>query len=75
VAKHIVSKFELLSHGYKFHAMLATQNIPEAIAYWKIFKEEYPSLNVVTVFDNNIDNSDGGIVRRTVCYFLCFCLE
>ena len=43
VAKHIMSKFELLSHGYKFHAMLATQNIPEAIAYWKIFKEQYPS--------------------------------
>ena len=64
VAKHIVSKFELLSHGYKFHAMLATQNIPEAIAYWKIFKEEYPSLNVVTVFDNNIDNSDGGIIKE-----------
>lgn len=64
VAKHIVSKFELLSHGYKFHAMLATQNIPEAIAYWKIFKEQYPSLNVVTVFDNNIDNSDEGIAKE-----------
>lgn len=64
VAKHIVSKFELLSHGYKFHAMLATQNIPEAIAYWKLFKEQYPSLNVVTVFDNNIDNSDEGIAKE-----------
>ena len=64
VAKHIVSKFDLLSHGYKFHAMLATQNIPEAIAYWKIFKEQYPSLNVVTVFDNNIDNSDEGIAKE-----------
>lgn len=64
VAKHIVSKFDLLSHGFKFHAMLATQNIPEAIAYWKIFKEQYPSLNVVTVFDNNIDNSDEGIAKE-----------
>lgn len=64
VTKHIMSKFELLSHGYKFHAMLATQNIPEAIAYWKIFKEQYPSLNVVTVFDNNIDNSDEGIAKE-----------
>ena len=64
VAKHIVGKFDLLSHGYKFHAMLATQNIPEAIAYWKIFKEQYPSLNVVTVFDNNIDNSDEGIAKE-----------
>lgn len=64
VAKHIVSKFDLLSHGYKFHAMLATQNIPEAIAYWKIFKAQYSSLNVVTVFDNNIDNSDEGIAKE-----------
>lgn len=64
VAKHIVSKFELLSHGYKFHAMLATQNIPEAIAYWKIFKEQYPTMNVVTVFDNNIDNSEEGIAKE-----------
>ena len=64
VAKHIVGKFELLSHGYKFHAMLATQNIPEAIAYWKIFKQQYSSLNVVTVFDNNIDNNDEGIAKE-----------
>ena len=64
VAAHIVRKFELLSKGYKFHAMLATQNIPEAIAYWKIFKAQYPSLNVVTVFDNNIDNSDEGIAKE-----------
>lgn len=64
VASHIVSKFELLSKGHKFHAMLATQNIPEAIDYWNIFKQQYPSLNVVAVFDNNIDNSDGGIVKE-----------
>ena len=64
VAAHIVNKFELLSKGYKFHAMLATKNIPEAIAYWKIFREQYPSLNVVTVFDNNIDNSDEGIAKE-----------
>ena len=64
VAAHIVKKFELLSKGYKFHAMLATKNIPEAIAYWKLFKEQYPSMNVVTVFDNNIDNSDEGIARE-----------
>ncbi len=64
VAAHIMGKFPLLSKDYKFHAMLATQNIPEAIAYWKLFKEQYPTLNVVTVFDNNIDNSDEGIARE-----------
>lgn len=64
VAQNIASKFERLSRNYKFHAMLATQNIPEAIAYYKIFKERYSSLNVVCVFDENIDNSDDGIVKE-----------
>ena len=64
VAQSIAKKFERLSRNYKFHAMLATQNIPEAIAYYKIFKEQYSHLNVVAVFDNNIDNSDEGIAKE-----------
>ena len=64
VADKIVEEFPQLSKNGKFHAILATQNIPEAIAYYKLFKEQHPSLNVVAVFDNNIDNSDGGIVRE-----------
>lgn len=64
VASDIVKGYECLSKNGKFHGILATQNIPEAIAYYKIFKEQYPSLNVVAVFDSNIDNSDGGIVKE-----------
>ena len=64
VAQSIAGKFERLSRNYKFHAMLATQNIPEAIAYYKIFKEQYSHLNVVAVFDNNIDNNDEGIAKE-----------
>ena len=64
VAQDIVSSRELLSKNGKFHAMLATKNIPEAIAYYRLFKEHYPSMNVVAVFDNNIDNSDEGIARE-----------
>lgn len=64
VAADIMGKFDRLSKNRKFHAILATQNIPEAIAYYKIFKSQYSSLNVVTVFDNNIDNSDEGIARE-----------
>ena len=44
--------------------MLATKNIPEAIAYWKIFTEQYGHLNVACVFDNNIDNSDEGMAKE-----------
>lgn len=64
VAQDIVSSREQLSKNGKFHAMLATKNIPEAIAYYELFKEHYPSLNVVAIFDNNIDNSDDGIVKE-----------
>ena len=64
VAQDIVDSRPLLSHNGKFHAMLATKNIPEAIAYYRLFKERYPSLHVVAVFDENIDNSDGGIHKE-----------
>lgn len=64
VAADIVNSREQLSKNGKFHGVLATQNIPEAIAYYKIFRDQYPSLNVVALFDNNIDNSDGGIVKE-----------
>lgn len=64
VAADIASGRDKLSKNGKFHAILATKNIPEAIAYYRIFKEQYPSLNVVAVFDNNIDNSDGGIAKE-----------
>lgn len=64
VANDIMKSREKLSKNGKFHAMLATKNIPEAIAYYQLFKKYHPSLNVVAVFDSNIDNSDGGIVRE-----------
>ncbi|MEY8592316.1 HsdR family type I site-specific deoxyribonuclease [Butyricimonas hominis] len=64
VAADIIKGRDRLSKNGKFHGILATKNILEAIAYYKIFKEQYPSLNVVAVFDNNIDNSDGGIVKE-----------
>ena len=64
VAQDIIKGWNRLSKNGKFHAMLATKNIPEAIAYYKLFKEHYPSMNVVAIFDNNIDNSDEGIARE-----------
>ena len=64
VAADIASGRDKLGKNGKFHAILATKNIPEAIAYYRIFKEQYSSLNVAAVFDNNIDNSDGGIARE-----------
>lgn len=56
VAQHIVSERPVLSKNGKFHAILATKNIPEAIAYYKLFKEHYPEYNVAAIFDDTIDN-------------------
>lgn len=64
VAENIISGRPQLSKNGKFHAMLATKSIPEAIEYYHIFKENYSSYNVVAVFDNNIDNSEDGIARE-----------
>lgn len=64
VAQDIIKGWDRLSKNGKFHAMLATKNIPEAIAYYNLFKEHYPSMNVVAIFDNNINNSDEGIARE-----------
>ncbi|MCQ2258632.1 MAG: HsdR family type I site-specific deoxyribonuclease [Bacteroidaceae bacterium] len=64
VAADIVESHQRLSINGKFHAMLATKSIPEAIEYYHIFKKDYPSLNVVAIFDENIDNSDEGIFRE-----------
>ncbi len=65
VAKDIVESRKRLSKDGKFHAMLATKSIPEAITYYKIFKEKYPELNVAAIFDENIDNSGNGFDRET----------
>lgn len=64
VAGNIIAGRPQFSKNGKFHAILATKNIPEAIEYYRIFKESYSSYNVVAVFDNNIDNSDAGIARE-----------
>ena len=64
VADDIAKSRKRLSKDGKFHAMLATKTIAEAIEYYHIFKNNYPDLNVAAVFDNNIDNGDEGIQRE-----------
>lgn len=60
VMRKIVEERPMLSHNGKFHAILATKNIPEAIEYYHLFKEHYPEYNVTAIFDDNIDNNGGG---------------
>lgn len=57
VAEDIVEHWVQLSRNSAFHAILATASIPEAIQYYRIFKNEYPQLKVTALFDPHIDNT------------------
>ncbi len=57
VVKDIKDGWVTLSRNNKFHAILATSSIPEAIKYYRLFKSEMPDLYVTTLFDPNIDNT------------------
>jgi len=48
-----------LSHASKFHAIFATSSIPEAIEYYRLFRESKPDLKITALFDPNIDNNGG----------------
>lgn len=60
VVKDIKNKWIQLSLNNKYHALLATSNIPEAIAYYKLLREEFSELKVTCLFDPTIDNNGGG---------------
>lgn len=46
-----------ISHNSKFHAIFATNSIPEAITYYRKIKQAMPLLKVTCLFDPNIDNN------------------
>ena len=56
IVQDINLKFQVLSHNSKFHAILATSSISEAIQLYRLFKERGTSLRVATMYDNSIDN-------------------
>ena len=60
VVKDIVKKWDVLSQGSKFHAILATDSIAEAIDYYRRLKAAKPELKISALFDPNIDNDGGG---------------
>lgn len=59
VVDDILTNWNVLSvgeKGTKFHAILATTSIPEAYAYYKLFKDKKCNLKFTALFDPNIDN-------------------
>lgn len=57
VVSDILDKWDILSQGNKFHAILATSSIAEAIDYYRRLKAAKPELKVSALFDPHIDNS------------------
>ena len=57
VVEDIVEHWTALSQNGKFHAILATSSIVEAIQYYRIFRDEHPNLKVTGLFDPNVDNA------------------
>ncbi|EEX38523.1 type I restriction endonuclease subunit R [Vibrio metschnikovii] len=60
VVSDILDKWDVLSQGNKFHAILATNSIAEAIDYYRRLKVSKPELKVSALFDPNIDNDGSG---------------
>lgn len=59
VIEDILGNWLRLSHASKFHAIFATSSIPEAIEYYRLFRESKPDLKITALFDPNIDNNGG----------------
>lgn len=63
VVKNIIDNWIIRSVDSKFHALLSTSSIPEAISYYKIFKKYDSNLKITAVFDPSDDNSDISIEK------------
>jgi type I restriction enzyme, R subunit len=59
VVDDILENWLSLSQIGKFHALFATASISEAIAYYRLFKQQKPDLKITALFDPNIDNNGG----------------
>lgn len=64
VVKDILDNWVILSQGSKFHAIFATSSIPEALEYYRRFKDAAPDLKVTALFDPSIDNNGGAKVKE-----------
>lgn len=64
VVDDILANWVTLSQGSKFHAIFATSSIPEAIQYYKLFKDKNPDFKVTALFDPSIDNNGTGIYKE-----------
>lgn len=62
VVRDILDNFDRISVNRKFHAIMATSSIEDAISYYRLFinKREDDSFRVTAVFDPNLEYSQSG---------------
>ena len=66
VVQDIKDNWETLSMGSKFHAILATSSIPEAIRYYNLVREAMPDLKVTAVFDPSVESENGILIEDSI---------
>ena len=66
VVADIKRHWPTLSRFGKFHAIFATHSIPEAIDYYRLFKEMAPELVTTVLVDPSIDNEQEKIDRSLI---------
>lgn len=74
VAKDILDDFHRFSKSHKshkfdryFHAIFAVSSIPDAIEYYRIFKNEFKhDLKITTLFDTNLDISSAFTTHKEI---------
>lgn len=63
VVQDILSKWERISFRGRFHYILATSSIREAIEYYRLLKDNDKALFVTAVFDPHTDNENDDIFK------------
>jgi len=64
VVEDILDSWVRLSQNSKFHAIFATDSIPEAIEYYRLIKHKAPQLKITALFDSTIDNLGGAAFKE-----------
>ena len=64
VVEDIADGWMVRSQMGKFHAILATTSIAEAISYYRMFRDRHPELKVTALFDPNIDNNGSAVYKE-----------
>ena len=63
-----MKNWDTLSQGNQFHAILATNSIPEAIDYYRRLKSRQARAKTTALFDPTIDNDNDGGKDRSLTF-------